>query len=58
MSVVPDGDGWRIEGEGAERAVLAFATLVDGKIVYQLEPGKSDGCLPHLSLPPTLRSGT
>lgn len=36
MSVVKDGDGWRIEGEGAERAVLAFARLVDGQLVYEL----------------------
>jgi hypothetical protein len=58
MSVVPDGKGWRIEGEGSERAVLAFATLVDGKVVYQLGPGKSDRGLPHISLPPAIRSGT
>jgi hypothetical protein len=58
MSVVPDGEGWRIEGEGAERAMLAFATLVDGKVVYKLEPGKSDGGFPHISLPATIRSGT
>lgn len=36
MSVVKDGDGWRIEGEGAERAALAFARLVDGQLVYEL----------------------
>jgi hypothetical protein len=38
MSVVRDGDGWRIEGEGAERAVLAFAKLVDDQLVYELAP--------------------
>jgi hypothetical protein len=36
MSVVKDGDGWRIEGDGAERAVLAFARLADGQLVYEL----------------------
>jgi hypothetical protein len=36
MSVVKDGEGWRIEGEGAERAVLAFARQVDGHLVYEL----------------------
>jgi hypothetical protein len=36
MSVVPHGDSFRIEGEGAERAVLAFAKEVDGKLVYQV----------------------
>jgi len=37
MSIVKDGDTWRIEGDGAERAVLAFARDVDGKLVYELE---------------------
>jgi hypothetical protein len=36
MSVVPHGDSFRIEGEGAERAALAFAKVVDGKLVYQV----------------------
>jgi hypothetical protein len=36
MSLVRNGDGWRIEGEGTERAVLAFARLVDGQLVYKL----------------------
>lgn len=36
MSVVKDGEAWRIEGEGAERAVLAFAREVDGHLVYEL----------------------
>jgi hypothetical protein len=58
MSVVPDGKGWRIEGEGAERAVLAFATLVDGKVVYQMEPGKSDVGLPRIPLPTSVWSGS
>jgi hypothetical protein len=37
MSVVQHGNSWRIEGEGAEHAVLAYAKNVDGKIVYELE---------------------
>jgi hypothetical protein len=36
MSVVRDGESWRVVGEGAERAVLAFAKVVDGKLVYEL----------------------
>jgi hypothetical protein len=36
MSVVKDGDSWRIVGEGAEHAVLAFATAVDGQLSYEL----------------------
>lgn len=36
MSVVRGEKGWRIEGEGAERAVLAYARNVDGKLVYEM----------------------
>jgi hypothetical protein len=38
MSVVKDGASWRIVGEGSERALLAFAKNVNGKIVYELSP--------------------
>lgn len=38
MSVVKDGTSWCIVGEGAERAVLAYAKNVDGKIVYEFSP--------------------
>ncbi len=36
MSVVKDGNFWRIAGDGAERAVLAFAKNVDGNLNYEL----------------------
>lgn len=36
MSVVKDGASWRVVGEGAERAVLAYARNIDGKLVYEL----------------------
>ena len=36
MSIVKDGETRRIVGEGAERAVLAFAKVVDGKLIYEL----------------------
>jgi hypothetical protein len=36
MCVVKVGDSWRIAGEGAERAALAFAKVVDGQVVYEL----------------------
>jgi hypothetical protein len=36
MSIVPNGESWRIIGAGADRAVLAFAKVVDGKLVYEL----------------------
>ena len=35
MSIVKDGESWQIVGEGAERAVLAFAKEVDGQLVYE-----------------------
>jgi hypothetical protein len=38
MSVVPEGDSWRIEGPGSERATLAFAELDGDRVVYKL-PG-------------------
>ena len=34
MTLVPDSQGWRIEGPGAERAVLAYATLENGAVRY------------------------
>jgi hypothetical protein len=36
MSVVLNGKSWRIEGQGSERAVLAFAKDFQGKLVYGL----------------------
>ena len=38
MSVVKDGASWRIVGQESERAVLAYAKSVDGKIVYEFSP--------------------
>jgi hypothetical protein len=38
MQLVPRGDEWRIEGDGAERAVVAYARNADGKLVYEIEP--------------------
>jgi hypothetical protein len=43
MTVEPDGSTWRVVGEGSERAVLAYAKNVDGKLVYEL----SDTGAPH-----------
>ena len=37
MSLVNDGATWRIEGDDTRRAVLAYAKLVNGKLVYELE---------------------
>ena len=38
MQLVNSGSGWRIEGPGAERARLAWASESDGKLVYSVEP--------------------
>jgi peptidoglycan/xylan/chitin deacetylase (PgdA/CDA1 family) len=49
MTVVRDGDSWRIEGKGAEQAVLAFAKEVDGKLEYELTgwAAKASACETH-----------
>lgn len=36
MRLVPEENGWRIEGPGAERARLAYATLKNEEVTYQL----------------------
>ncbi len=36
MRLVPDGDTWRIEGRGAERARVAFAALKNERVTYSL----------------------
>lgn len=42
MSVVRDGSEWKICGAGADRARLAFAMKVDGRLRYRL----ADTCVP------------
>jgi hypothetical protein len=37
MSLVPDGDSWRIVGPGSDRARLAYAALDNGRLKYYLE---------------------
>ena len=36
MSIIREGKSWRIVGDGSERAVLAFAKEIDGRLVYEL----------------------
>jgi hypothetical protein len=36
MRLIREGGGWSIEGDGKERAVLAFANLEDGRLTYSL----------------------
>jgi hypothetical protein len=40
MRVVSHRGGWRIEGAGSERAVLAYAKLTDGHIEYEIDAGR------------------
>ena len=37
MTLVQDGDGWRIEGDGAERARIAWASEEDGRLVMSVD---------------------
>ncbi len=37
MRLVKQGNGWRIEGVGSERARIAYAGLCDGRVVYSIE---------------------
>jgi len=37
MKLAPSGDGWRIEGPGSHRARVAYATLEDDRVAYQLD---------------------
>jgi hypothetical protein len=38
MKLVNDGDGWRIEGAGSERARVAYASEKNGKLAFTMEP--------------------
>src|SRR6202020_2187036 len=38
LALAVEGRGWRIEGEGRERARIAYAHLVDGRLKYSFEP--------------------
>ena len=38
LRLVNEDGSWRIEGEGAEKAQIAYANLVDGKLTYELDP--------------------
>jgi hypothetical protein len=37
MEIIQEGGSWRIEGEGSERAGLAFAVLENDRIVYEID---------------------
>lgn len=46
MRLVRCGDGWTIEGPGKDRARIAYARLVDGRLTYVLG-ADSDARCPH-----------
>jgi hypothetical protein len=37
MTLVPDGDSWRIEGPDSDRARVAYATIQEGRVVYTID---------------------
>jgi len=38
MTIVEDNEGVRVEGEGSERARVAYASQVDGRLAFTVEP--------------------
>jgi hypothetical protein len=38
MTLVQDGDRWRIEGLGKERARIAYAVLDGDELTYSVDP--------------------
>jgi hypothetical protein len=38
MKVVEDGDGFHLEGDGSERARVAYASEKNGRLVFQVQP--------------------
>jgi hypothetical protein len=37
MTLAPDGDRWRIEGVGSERATVAYAAVANDQLVFELD---------------------
>lgn len=42
MRLVAGENGWRIDGEGKERAAIAYARLVDGHLTYSFDRDSAD----------------
>jgi hypothetical protein len=49
LRLVDEAGSLRIEGEGKQRARIAYATIVDERLVYELEPGAGDANNPQQS---------
>jgi hypothetical protein len=45
MTLVENGNDWRIEGPGSERARIAYASEKDGQLVYALQAGATQRIL-------------
>jgi hypothetical protein len=61
MVLLSDGDGWRVEGAGSERARIAYASEKDGNLVFALQHSRTPAGPPrHFefggSAPPLLSS--
>lgn len=46
MRLVEDGDGWRIVGEGAERACIAYASEENGRLILTMQETSAVAHLP------------
>ncbi len=44
MKLVRQGEDWAIEGEGKERARIAYARLIDGRLAYTFDPVPAGQC--------------
>jgi hypothetical protein len=43
MTLVRDGEGWRIEGPDSSRARVAYASLENDRLVYRMSPAHAGG---------------
>ena len=43
MTLVKNGEGWRIEGEGSERASIAYAREENGRLVFTKQSSDASG---------------
>jgi hypothetical protein len=58
MWLVAEGDRWQIRGCGSDRARLAFATLVEGKVTYRIADRLDAGADTNLQLAPPEELGS
>lgn len=45
MTLLKEGDDWRVEGPGSERARVAYASEKNGELVFTMQPMSSAGTL-------------